>query len=820
MKVLKFGGSSLATGERIKNVAKIIIETKSKKQGLVIVVSAFGGITDKLIELGNIASLGDGQYLDIIDGIVKRNQEISNVLFPKKVDQNAFIKELSVFQEELKGLVKGIFLLREISPRSLDYLLSFGERISAFTLSYYINLNGKPSVYADARQFIKTDKKYNKATVDFLSTNHLIKDYFKTVTAIPIVTGFISTAFDGTTTVLGRGGSDYTAAIIGAALNASVIEIWTDVNGVLSADPRKVNDAYTIPYLSYDEASEISHFGAKVIYPPTIIPARNLNIPIIIKNSFFPDNAGTTIQRQKTVSEKILKGVTSISKVSMLTLQGSGLVGVPGSAAKLFMALSEQQINIILISQGSSENSISYVISADQSEVATIAQEKAFEKEIENGLVDKAKVESDLSIVSIVGENMRNTPGIAGKMFKALGSNGINVFAIAQGSSELNISAVVHKDNEVKSLKVLHELFFLSNTIQVNLFLAGTGLIGSTLVSQINQQHRFLKEKNNVEIKLIGLTNSRKMLFDINGIKLNSWKEQIEKSEEIADAESFAQKCIDSNLPYSVFVDCTATQLIPAHYAKLLDHSISISTPNKVAISGNYEDYILLKEKAHKNNVFFHHETTVGAGLPVLSTLKNLKESGDKILSIEGVFSGSVSYIFNTFSGKVSFSDTVKNAAKKGYTEPDPRIDLNGVDVKRKLVILSREAGFNLKEEDFKLKMFLPKEVQKAKDIPEFWEAISASDSYFDKLIQKAKKEKGKLRFIGRVTEKGATLSLQTVTKENPFYHLDGSDNMIVFTTERYKERPLVIQGPGAGAEVTASGVFAEILSIISMLKD
>ena len=669
MKVLKFGGSSLATGERIKNVAKIIIETKSRKQGLIIVVSAFGGITDKLIELGNIASLGDVQYLDIIDGIVKRNQEISNVLFPKKVDQNAFIKELSVFQEELKGLVKGIFLLREISPRSLDYLLSFGERISAFTLSYYINLNGKPSVYTDARQFIKTDKKYNKATVDFLSTNHLIKDYFKTVTAIPIVTGFISTAFDGTTTVLGRGGSDYTAAIIGAALNASVIEIWTDVNGVLSADPRKVNDAYTIPYLSYDEASEISHFGAKVIYPPTIIPARNLNIPIIIKNSFFPDNAGTTIQRQKTVSEKILKGVTSISKVSMLTLQGSGLVGVPGSAAKLFMALSEQQINIILISQGSSENSISYVISAEQSEVATLAQEKAFEKEIENGLVDKTKVENDLSIVSIVGENMRNTPGIAGKMFKALGSNGINVFAIAQGSSELNISAVVHKDNEVKSLKVLHELFFLSNTIQVNLFLAGTGLIGSTLLSQINQQYRFLKEKNNVD-----------------GIKLNSWGEQMEKTTEEADAGSFVQKCINANLPYSVFVDCTATEQIPSHYSKLLEHSISISTPNKVAISGNYKEYSSLKEKANKNNVFFHHETTVGAGLPVLSTLKNLKESGDKILSIEGVFSGSVSYIFNTFSGKVSFSDTVKNAAKKGYTEPDPRIDLNGVDVKRKLV--------------------------------------------------------------------------------------------------------------------------------------
>lgn len=819
MKVLKFGGSSLATSERIINVARIITESKDKKNNIAVVVSAFGGITDLLVSAGHKASKGDASYQEVLSTIVERCNTIASELFTKKNELTQIHILLRQLTEEMSGLLNGIYLLREMSQRSLALLMSFGERISATVMAAYLNKSGHAAIYTDARTLIKTDQNYLKAQVDFLATNHLISGYFKEKKYTAIITGFIASSHDGTTTVLGRGGSDYTAAIIAAALNARSIEIWTDVNGVLSADPRKVKDAFSIPELSYDEASEISHFGAKVIYPPTIIPARRMNIPIVIKNSFQPSYRGTVISKNKSRDGKPLKGVTSISRVSMITLAGSGLVGVPGSAAKLFGALSDENINIILISQGSSENSISYVISSDEAESAVKAQDKAFEKEINAGLIETAKVQNDLSIISIIGANMYHTPGIAGKMFKTLGSNGINVYAIAQGSSELNISSVVHRDNEVKSLQVLHEMFFLSNTIRINLFLAGTGLIGSTLLKQIEAQNKFLKENNNIEIRLIGLTNTKKMLFNSDGIQIKSWKNQLDEGSP-ANAKRFVQMCIDANLPNAVLVDCTASADIPAFYEDILNHSISISTPNKVSVSGDIDIYRQLKEKARQNNVFFHHETTVGAGLPILSTLKNLRESGDKIISIEGVFSGSVSYIFNTFSGKISFSETVREAAGKGYTEPDPRLDLNGIDVRRKLIILSREAGFDLKEKDFKIRKFLPKAVQNAGSPEQFWSEIAASDEYFAKLLSKAKKNKSKLRFIGTVTPKGAQLELKMVNKDNPFYHLDGSDNMIVFTTERYKDRPLVIQGPGAGAEVTASGVFAEILTIISMIKE
>ncbi len=820
MKVLKFGGSSLATGDRIKNVANIIRQSTTKRKNPAVVVSAFGGITDSLIACGNKASAGDEHYLTIQDEIINRTISIARELFPKKDGFNDYINKISPVFDEFKGLLTGMFLLKEMSDRSLALLLSFGERISALTLSSYLTYTELPASFVDARMLIKTDHHHLKAQVDFMASNHLISEFFKKHKETTIITGFIASTFDGTTTVLGRGGSDYSASIFGAALHADVIEIWTDVNGVLSADPRKVLDSFTIPQLSYDEASEISHFGAKVIYPPSVIPARKNNIPLLIKNSFQPVHPGTIINNDKSNQSTSIKGVTSISKVSMITLAGGGLVGVPGSAAKLFQALSDQSINIILISQGSSENSISYVIDANDSNKAVHAQEKAFEKEIAAGLIEPAKVQNDLSIISIIGQNMYSTPGIAGKMFRALGKNGINVYAIAQGSSELNISSVVHRDNEVKSLKVLHEMFFLSKTIQVNLFMAGTGLIASTLLRQIESQREHLKKVNNIEINLIGLSNSRKMVFNKDGINLTKWQKELDSNGEKSDAKTFVQSCVDANLPNTIFVDCTASGDIPAFYNHLLNHSISISTPNKISVSGDIRMYSELKETARKNNVFFLHETTVGAGLPIINTLKNLRESGDNILSIEGVFSGSVSYIFNNFSANNPFSKVVGLAAEKGFTEPDPRIDLNGIDVKRKLVILSREAGFDLNEKDFKIKTFLPKEVQNAKTMQEFWEKIGAADYHFEKIFTKAKKNKSKLRFIGTITPKGANLELKEVGKKSPFYNLDGSDNMIVFTTERYKERPLVIQGPGAGAEVTASGIFAEILTIVTMLKD
>lgn len=817
MKVLKFGGSSLATGERIKNVARIILADKAP---VIVVVSAFGGITDQLLECGNLAQSGNQTYKQNYNLIQNRCNQIITEIFTKKTDRTAFNKIIQPVLNELSGLVDGIFLLRELSPRSQALLLSFGERISALTVNYYIHTCGHASQFVDARSLIKTNDSFLKGSVDFLATNHLLQAFFKAKKDISIVTGFIASTHEGTTTVLGRGGSDYTASIIGAALSAKQVEIWTDVNGVMSADPRKVKDSFTIPKMTYEEASEISHFGAKVIYPPSIIPAKLRQIPLVIKNSFQPNHPGTLICQRSGDDNHVLKGVTSIPNVSLVTLAGGGLVGAPGSAAKLFLTLSQQNINIILISQGSSENSISYVISSGEVDSAVKAQNKAFEKEIKAGLIEEARVENNLCIISIVGQNMYRTPGIAGKMFRTLGSNGINVFAIAQGSSELNISSVVHIDNEVKSLQLLHEMFFLSKTIRINLFLAGTGLISSTLLKQLDTQYQYLKQHKNIEIKLIGLTNSSRMLFNTEGIKLNSWKGELENKGESADNQKFIDLCIGANLPNAVFVDCTASGEIPAFYKILLNHSISVSTPNKISVSGEMDIYRELKDTAHKNNVFFCHETTVGAGLPILTTLHNLLESGDKILSIEGVFSGSVSYIFNTFTAKSNFSDIVQEAATKGFTEPDPRIDLNGIDVNRKLIILSREAGFGLKKKDFKIKTFLPNAVQEAKDITTFWKELKGSDGYFKKLAINAKKNKTKLRFIGSITPEGAHLSLKTVNKNSPFYHLNGSDNMIVFTTERYKKRPLVIQGPGAGAEVTASGIFAEILSIISMLKD
>jgi aspartokinase/homoserine dehydrogenase 1 len=820
MKVLKFGGSSLATGERIKNVAQIIIKSKSKKNQLLVVVSAFGGITDLLIRCGQLAQSGNNQYEQLLSNISERCIQINNELFPQNSENTLLDQQLNSLLEELAGLLNGIYLLRELSDRSQALLVSFGERISATTLSYYLNSLDYTTEYLDARNFIKTDSNFLKASVDFLATHHLIRNHFKNKKDISVITGFISSNHEGTTTVLGRGGSDYSASIFGAALSSKVIEIWTDVNGVMSADPRKVSDAFTIPQLTYDEASEISHFGAKVIYPPSIIPAKQIHIPIVIKNSFQPSHPGTIINHEKIANQYILKGVTSIPNVSMITLTGGGLVGVPGSAAKLFQALSQYNINIILISQGSSENSISYVISSQEANRAVIAQNKAFEKEILAGIIEEAKVQNNLCIISIVGENMYRTPGIAGKMFRTLGTNGINVFAIAQGSSELNISAVIHIDNEIKGLQLLHEMFFLSKNIRINLFLAGTGLIASTLLKQIEKQNAYLIKNKNIEIKLIGITNTSKMFFQKEGISLKNWKKELNQEGSVSNNTKFVDMCIEANLPNSIFVDCTASGDIPSHFERILNHSISISTPNKISVSEDFNTYSLLKEIARKNNALFCYETTVGAGLPILTTLNNLLESGDKILSIEGVFSGSVSYIFNTFSDKIPFSDVVEDASKKGYTEPDPRIDLNGIDVTRKLTILSREAGFNLKKKDFKVKKFLPKAIQQAKTMDEFWMEINKSNEYFENLATKAKNDKSKLRFIGTITKDSAQLSLKSVNKKSPFYHLNGSDNMIVFTTERYKDRPLVIQGPGAGAEVTASGIFAEILSIISFIKD
>ncbi|MFK7772019.1 MAG: bifunctional aspartate kinase/homoserine dehydrogenase I [Saprospiraceae bacterium] len=817
MKVLKFGGSSVAKPERIRSIADILKDYYKRGEKFAVVFSAFGGVTDYLIKMSSTAANGDETYTEHFDSFSNRHIDSVNELFDKNEREN-ILSELKENHDVLKGLLKGIFLVREASPRTMDYVLSFGERNSNYIISQYLRKEGINTNYLDARKIIKTDKKFGAAKVDFDSTFKNIQEYFANHPEVQITTGFIGSSKGGLTTTLGRGGSDFTAAILAAGLNAEAIEIWTDVDGVLTSDPRRVKSAFTIPTLTYAEAMEMSHFGAKVIYPPTIQPAMVKGIPIYIKNTFNPSFVGTYISKESSRNGHPIKGISSISETSLLTLQGSGLFGVPGIAARLFNSLAQAKINVILITQGSSEHSISFAVNPKDSARAKRKVDEEFEYEFKSGGVDLVKVENELSIIAIIGENMRYQPGISGKLFQALGKNGINCVAIAQGSSELNVSVVINKVDESKALNSLHESFFLSDTKELHLFMVGVGLIGSTLLDQIQKQNDFLKENSQLQIKVIGISNSRKMVFNENGINLDSWKDDLLNSNEKADIATFIEKMKTFNLSNTIFVDNTANSAITSHYEKILDSSISISTPNKIATSSAYLQYERLKYIAKKRGVQFLYETNVGAGLPVISTLNDLIQSGDRILKIEGVLSGSLSFIFNSFTKGVKFSSVVKKAKELGFTEPDPRTDLNGIDVRRKLIILARESGLPLEQADVKIDAILPEACQKAENVAQLFEEIEKADDYFEKMRADAAKEGKVLRFIAKLENGKASIVLQAVDTSNPFHSLSGSDNMIVFTTDRYKERPLVILGPGAGAEVTAAGVFAEIITIGNFL--
>ena len=701
----------------------------------------------------------------------------------------------------------------------MDYILSFGERNSCYIIAKVLNEKGIPASYLDARQVIKTDKNFGSAKVDFDLTYEKIKEHYSKHPEIQVVTGFIGTAKGGLTTTLGRGGSDYTAALVAAGLNAKHLEIWTDVNGVLTADPRKVKRAFTIPSMTYAEAMEMSHFGAKVIYPPTLQPALKKNIPLYIKNTFNPTFKGTYISDKQDPSGHAVKGISSISGIALLTLSGSGLFGVHGIAARLFSCLAQAGINIILITQGSSEHSISFAIQPKSASKAKKRIEKEFEYEMQMSIVEPVKVEDNLSVIAIIGENMRYRPGISGRLFNALGNNGVNAIAIAQGSSELNISVVINQDDESKALNSLHEAFFLSETRELHLFMVGVGLIGSTLIKQIKDQADFLKENQAIELKIVGLSNSKTMVFNPEGIDLKNWKKDLAAAEEKANISMFVDKMRNLNLPNSIFIDNTANTGIANHYESILDASISISTPNKIATSSSYLQYQRLKTIAKKRGVQFMYETNVGAGLPVLSTLKDLINSGDRILKIEGVLSGSLSYIFNNYTEGRQFSDIVLEAKKLGYTEPDPRVDLNGIDVRRKIIILARETGLALEAADVKIENILPKACQEATTVEDFFVEIEKANAGFEKKRAKAAKAGKVLRMIASLDKGKAKIAMKEVDATHPFYTLSGSDNMIVFTTDRYKERPLVIRGPGAGAEVTAAGVFAEVITIGNLLS-
>lgn len=813
--VLKFGGTSVGGAERIAHLPDIVAPLLKSYSTVVVVSSAMSKVTDMLIKAGELAAQQSEGYKNLIHDLQAKHTDAASALLPNdKLTQRNIIGMLA----KVEQIMQGVYLTGEFTLRTRDLVMSFGERLSCILLHAYFNQHKLKTEFCDARQIIKTNNAFGSAAVNFTSTNKLIKSYFEDKHHITVVTGFIASTKDDVTTTLGRGGSDYTAAIIGAALAAEEIQIWTDVNGVMSADPNKVKTAITLPYLSYDEAMEMCYFGAKVIHPPTIIPALEKNIPLRIKNTFEPHEAGTYIAKKIPASNLIVKGITSIAEVCMLTLQGSGMVGVAGISARLFSALAVEKVNVILITQASSEHNISFAVKPEDAARAKQAIEEVFLLEIRSKLIEPVIVQYDLSVLAVIGENMKNTSGVAGKLFQSLGKNGISVIAIAQGSSELNISTVIQKSDLAKALNAVHDAFFLSDTKTANIYLVGVGLIGAKLIEQINKHAELLNSKHQMKLRIAAIADSKRMYFLPGTKSIVNAKHLLSEKGEPLDVPSFIRKLQQQSLSNTIFVDCTAGDAWAKHYETLLNQSISVVTPNKTAASSTQIYYDKLKASAQKHNVLYLYETNVGAGLPVINTLHNLMVSGDEILKIEAVLSGTLSYIFNNFNSQIPFSKVVKDAKAKGYTEPDPRDDLNGKDFARKLLILARESGAKMEMKHIAIENILPTECVKAKNVESFFEALTKNDEHFEQMAQKAEKANKVLRMIG-VFEKGkATIRLQAVDAGHPFYNLSGNDNIIAFTTNRYRERPLVVKGPGAGADVTAAGVLADVIQAANYL--
>lgn len=812
MKILKFGGSSVASASSIKAVANIIRENYHNGQQLSFVVSAFGGVTDKLLEMARIAASGDESFEKVWQELKTRHFEaVADLLvghFRKETEE-----KLNSRFANMHHVLTAIYAIREVTPRTKDYIVSFGERNSAFIIAMYLTQEGVLANYLDARKVVLTDSQFGGAQVQLDETYQRMKEWFEENPGLAVITGFIAANEEGITTTLGRGGSDYTAALFGAGLKADVIEIWTDVNGILTADPRVVPDAHTLPTVTYSEAMEMSHFGAKVIYPPTIQPALRAAIPIYIRNTFNPSFEGTKISGSKNASDSLITGLASIGHVVLLTLSGSGMVGVPGFAARLFSSLANGGVNIILITQGSSEHSISFAVTPNEAAKAQELVQSEFDVELARKVIDPIKVEKDLSIVAIIGENMKIRRNVAGTLFQALGVKGINVVAIAQGSSELIVSVVVSEKDSKKALRAIHNTFFKPSRTRVHLFVMGVGLVGKELLSQIQAQNDTLLKAHQLEICLVGLANSKTMYFDDQGIALDSWQDLLSKGEPVSMG-AFVERMGDLNLQNAVFVDATASNEIPGFYESILQKSISISTPNKVGASGDYQQYRRLQKLARRYFVQYRYETNVGAGLPVISTIHDLVRSGDTILKIEGVLSGTLSYIFGAFEAGTKFSDIVLAAKEKGYTEPDPRVDLSGTDVARKIVILAREIGLSVALDDVIIDQILPENCMNAPDVPRFFEALKESDDYFEGLRQKAASEGKVLRMVAQLENGVCAIGLQAVDNSSPFYGLKGGDNMIAILSKRYSPNALVIRGPGAGAAVTAAGIFAEVINL------
>jgi aspartokinase/homoserine dehydrogenase 1 len=820
MQVLKFGGTSVANAENINKVVAIVKE-KLKKDKTVVVVSALSGVTDLLLGAALLAAEGNETFREKLSIIEQRHFDAVKQLMPV-TRQSHLLSLVKKCCNEIEDTCNGIFLLRELTNRTKDRIGSYGEWLSSQIIAAKFEVDGKDVLWKDARELIVTNSAFTSADVDFAITNGRIKEFFNSQTAkLILLPGFIAADKTGTTTTLGRGGSDYTAAIVASALQADVLEIWTDVSGMMTADPRLTSNARIIPFISYQEAMELSHFGAKVIYPPTIQPVMNLGIPVWIKNTFSPEDHGTVIIKESLNSTplgdggvSIVRGISSINNIALLSLEGSGMVGIPGFSKRLFEALSNEKINVILITQSSSEHSICVGIETAFTEKAKQAVDSAFANEITLQKVEPLKVERDLSIVALVGENMKSHPGISGRMFSAMGRNGVNIRAIAQGSSEKNISAVISTKDVKKAINVLHEEFFETTFKQVNLFIVGTGNVGKKLLGQLQQQLEFLQKQMHLQVNVAGLCNSRKMLINENGIKLDKWEENLNKSE-TSNLHSFINEIINRNLRNSIFVDITAHDIVAGTYDQLLKKSISVVACNKVAASSSFDKYKKLKDLAREFNCHFLFETNVGAGLPVIGTLNDLLKSGDRVHRIEAVLSGTLNFVFNNYDGKKKFSEIVKQAQNEGYTEPDPRLDLSGTDVMRKIMILAREAGEKIEMDEIVNKSFMPASCMQG-TVDDFYTAMVKEEEHFRKIFQEADAAGCKLKFVASYNEGKASVGLQHIDPKHDLYHLYGKDNVVLFYTDRYKEQPLVVKGAGAGAEVTASGVFADILRAAS----
>jgi len=811
MKVLKFGGSSIGNSARIQNVISIIKGYYISNEQIAIVFSAFQGVTDKLMLSVEHAVNQNLRYELLLKELTKFHLDIINNIIPKS-KSGRVKRTVSILFSELIEILNSVYILKELTPKTSDLVVSYGELLSNNIISNCINHKKLKCEFLDSRKLIITDSKFGNAKVDFKETNKNIRTYFKEHKKTQIITGFIASDRNGFTTTLGRGGSDYTASIFGAALNCDEIQIWTDVNGILTADPRKVKEAIPLKSVTYEEAMELSHFGAKVIHPPTMIPALNKKVKIRIKNTFEPSFRGTVIlPRENNISFNV-KGISSIDNISLLKISGGGMIGVVGIASRLLLSLSRNDISAILITQGSSEHSICLAVLPQYGEAAKRAIENEFRHEIIDGEINKVSIQTELSVIAVVGDDMINTFGVFGKVFNALGQNGINIQAVAQGSSELNMSLVISKIDLDKSLNVLHEALFLSKYKTLNLYLAGPGLVGSEFLRLLNERYTYLKEELGIKFNLAAVANSKKMIIDEVGIELDNWESKLSKSKIKSVSPLFINKIKKLNLPHSVFVDCTSGEKYIPKYFDLLKNNISIVTPNKIANSGNYSTYKRIRDTAKKYGSQFRYSTNVGAALPIINTLKNLIANGDEIIKIEGILSGTLSFIFNSLNEGKGLSEAILLAKKNGYTEPDPRDDLNGLDFARKLLILIRECGYDFELKDIKIEQILSQESLNVESINSFFKSLKKTDQLYKDRIDKLKNQNKKLVYIASFQNKKAKVGFEKITSKHAFYNLSGNDNIVSFTTKNYFDKPLIIRGPGAGARYTATGVFSDVL--------